>query len=325
MTERVRVGFVGCGAHARRILYPSIRLTDLELVATSSLVEEEARSVARSFGAERFHVGHESMLEEAADLDALLVAVQPAAYAGVLSAALERGIPVWAEKPAAASAAEARARADEWRNGPSLCIGFQKRFAPAYDLAWRAVRRKRFGKPSVFTADFVMGSGYTDSDYSFLVDNSIHPVDLMRYFMGEVEALQAVRELRCEGRFSYGVLAQFARGGIGFLNLSTMGSWHSHNERLQIFGEGSKATVDNVVSYRLYEAEGPGESWEPNFTVPIDVNQTLSIAGYAVELQHFADVVRGRARPRATIDDAVRALEVIDEIYVAAGGVTDAV
>ena len=48
MGDKVRVGFIGSGRHATRILYPSLRLTDLELVATCSLVEEEAAYNART-------------------------------------------------------------------------------------------------------------------------------------------------------------------------------------------------------------------------------------------------------------------------------------
>jgi predicted dehydrogenase len=321
MADRLRIGFIGCGRHSTRILYPSLRLTDLDLVATCSLVDEEAVRNARLFGAERWHVGHEALLEQASDLDACLVAVGPPAYRDVLSAVLETGLPVWAEKPAAGSAAEAAELVTlSERAGLPICVGFNKRFAPAYELARSAVAEPHFGKPSFFAGKFAMGGGLYEDDYTFLVDNSVHMADLMRFFMGDVAAVTVERGEGSDGRVAYAVVVRFESGAVGTLHLSTMQSWRSHNEWVEITGQGSAAVVDNVVGFRTYVPEGPGTAWEPNFTVPSDANQTLMLTGYARELQHFVEVVRDGAPPRATIEDAQRALELIDDIYRAGGG-----
>lgn len=321
MGDKVRVGFIGCGRHASRVLYPSLRLTDLELVATCSLVEEEAAYNARLFGAERHHVGHEALLAGEDDIDACLVAVGPPAYREVISAVLEVGLPVWAEKPAAGSASEAAELIElSERAGLPVCVGFMKRFAPAYELARAAVAEPEFGRPSFFTGKFAMGGGVYPDDYTFLVDNSVHMVDLMRHFMGDVASLSVERAEGDGGRVAYAVLARFEDGGVGTLHLSTMQSWRAHNERVEITGEGSAAVVDNVTRFRLRPPEGPGRCWEPNYTVPSDANQTLALTGYSRELQHFAEVVRDGVNPRVTIEDAHRALGLIDEIYRAGGG-----
>lgn len=321
MAAKVRIGFIGSGRHATRILYPSLRLTDLELVATCSLLEEEAAQAARTFGAARHHVGHEALLSHVEDLDACLVAVGPPAYRDVISAVLDAGLPVWAEKPAAASTSEAAELAERSHaDGIPICVGFMKRFAPAYELAREAVDEPEFGRPSFFTGKFAMGGGLYPDDYTFLVDNSVHMVDLMRYFMGDVSRLTVERTEGADGRVAYAVLARFTDGGVGTLHLSTMQSWRAHNERVEITGEGMAAVVDNVTRFQLHALEGPGRSWEPNYTVPSDANQTLTLSGYARELQHFAEVVRDGISPRATIDDARRALELIDDIFRAGGG-----
>mgnify|MGYP002682809254 CR=1 FL=1 len=81
--------------------------------------------------------------------------------------------------------------------------------------------------------------------------------------------------------------------------------------------------VHSWVIGEIQASEGPGEAWEPNFTVPADRNNSLLLMGYAAELAHFAEVARGAAAPLATLTDARRALELIDQIYIAGGGMLD--
>lgn len=322
--DKVRIGFVGCGQHGTSIVYPSLRFTDLQLVATSSLVEEEAIRNARLFGADRWHVRHDRLLADEPDLDAVVIVVQPFQYGEIIRDVLDRGLPVYAEKPACGSVAEVRELVEASRSkGLPVQVGFMKRFAPAYELMYAAIHEPDFGSPSFFSGTFAMGSDVYPDDYSFLVDNSVHMVDLAHYMMGAIADLEVKRAEGSGGRVAYAVALQFVSGAVGTLHLSTMQSWESHNERVEITGEGSAVVVDNVVNFRQYAASGLGAAWEPNFTVPLDENHFLSVAGYARELQHFVEVVRGRCTPRATIEDSRRALEVINKIYVAGGGIVE--
>lgn len=68
------------------------------------------------------------------------------------------------------------------------------------------------------------------------------------------------------------------------------------------------------MHYRYRPAEGPGEYWEPNFTVPVERNHTLVLTGYVGQLTHFAEVVRDGMAPLATIADTRRALELVEEL-----------
>ncbi len=323
MADKVRVGFIGAGRHATRILYPSLRYTDLELISIASLNEEEARRNAAWFGAKYTYRNHQELLEHASELDAVLVAVPPPAYKEILTDVLDVGLPVWSEKPAAASASEARELEEtSLQTGIPICVGYMKRFAPAYVLAHESTRDPSFGSLSYFHGKFVMGGGVYPDDYTFLVDNSVHMADLALYFMGEVAEVVAERT-ELEGRLAYGVLIKFSSGAIGTLQLGTTQSWHSHNERIEVTGIGHAVVVDNVTRFQLFKPTDPGGWWEPNYTVPIDANQTLMLTGYAHQLQHFAEVLRKETKPKVTISDSRRALELIDQIYLAAGGSFD--
>lgn len=325
--DRLRVAFIGAGRHANNIVYPSLRYAPMDLVAIAALGEEETVRAARTFGAPRYYVGgfEEMLRKERDNIDACIVAVSPPAYRAIIPALLDAGLPVYAEKPASGSAAEAaEIEAMARAAGQPVQVGFMKRFAPAYRMAKAAMAREAFGKVSHFVGKFVVGGGLYPDEYTYLVDNPIHLIDLARYFMGDVARVSVERSEPGEKRWSYGVLLRFASGATGALHFANTQSWRKHNESVEITGVGHFTGVDNVVRYQYQPPDGPGECWEPNHTVPSAANASVMFTGYAHELIHFAQVVREGIPPEATITDARRALELIDEIYRQGGGVLSA-
>lgn len=322
--DKIRIGFIGAGRHASNILYPSLRYAPIDLVAVAALEEDEARTAARNFGAPRYYVGGFDEMLAKEKLDACMIAVKPPEYFRVVSAVLDAGLPIFCEKPGAGSVAEAIALEQlAQRKGKPVQVGFMKRFAPAYRMAKDAMAKKDFGKPSAFVGKFVVGSGLYPDEYTYLVDNPIHLVDLARFFMGEVERVSVEKTDWGDKRWSYAVTFRFANGAVGMLHLANTQSWRKHNEFVEITGQGHFTSVDNVVRYQYHPPDGPGETWEPNPTVPSAANASVMLTGYAYELIHFCDVVREGIAPQVTISDARRALELMDEIYRAGGGVIE--
>ena len=322
--DKVRIGFIGAGRHASNILYPSLRYAPIELVALAALEEDEARIAARNFGAPKYYVGGFEEMIAQEKLDACIVAVKPPDYFHVLTGVIDAGLPIFAEKPACGSVAEAieiEQRAQRAR--VPIQVGFMKRFAPAYRMAKQAMAKENFGAPSAFVGKFVVGAGLYPDEYTYLVDNPIHLVDLARFFMGEVERVSVEKTDWGDKRWSYAVTFRFANGAVGMLHLANTQSWRKHNEYVEITGQGQFARVDNVIRYEYHPADGACETWEPNPTVPSAQNASVMLTGYAYELIHFCDVVRERIAPQATITDARRALELIDDIYRAGGGVIE--
>lgn len=322
--DKLKIGFIGAGRHASRSIYPSLRFAPLELIAVSALEEGEARLAAKTFGAERYYVGgFEEMLDKE-KLDACIVVVPPPAYRRILCAVLDAGLPVWCEKPAGGSVPDAAAVEDAARRaGKVVQVGYMKRFAPAYQMAKAAMSKENFGRPTMFVGKFVVGGGLYPDEYTYIVDNPIHMIDLARYFMGEVEHV-AVEQLNAgNNRWSYAVTFRFVGGALGMLHLANTESWRKPNEYVEVTGVGSSIDVANVVRYQFHPPDGPSELWEPNWTVPSNTNQSLLQTGYANELIEFARVIIEGVAPQVTISDARRALELVDEVYVKGGGVLE--
>lgn len=307
---RIRVGLIGSGRHCHAAILPALRMAPIDVVATCSRHPLSMPQLAPHY------IGHERMLAAEADrLNACIVVLPAAEYPRVLGDVLASGLPAWSEKPAAASAAEARLLEQAAEHaGKPLLVGFNKRFATAYRMAREAMDRPAFGRATAFFGKFMMGGGHYADERDYLIDNPIHMIDLARHFMGEVTRMQVERADLKQGQWSYAVTLRFASGATGVLQFGNTQSWHQHNEFVEITGEGHAIAVDNIVHYRYRPAEGPGEYWEPNFTVPVERNHTLVLTGYVGQLAHFAEVVRDGLAPAVTITDARRALELVEEL-----------
>ena len=70
----VRVGAIGCGAHARGVIWPELPGAGLVLEAVCAKRLESARLAARSFGVSMAFDDAERMLDQV-ELDALIVIV----------------------------------------------------------------------------------------------------------------------------------------------------------------------------------------------------------------------------------------------------------
>lgn len=312
----VRIGFIGCGNHARTNLYPSLRYADCELVAVADLYEVHREYCVRHFGARRQYADYRALLDgEAGEIDAVIVCGPPALHLEAGRAALERGLPVMTEKPPAPDYAgtlvlQAAARA----NGKLCATGFMKRYAQKYVAAKRIVESVGFG-----------GMTHCSMKYSFNVKldphatlalMGVHAIDLMRHFMGEPERVTVERR-DWGGNQSVSLLYAFRSGATGSLVMNATSPVVT--ERLELTGEGAMVVVDEVAGL-LHVPAGQGAWSAPvgevrfnNWALQTDENQSLVVQGYVGEIRAFVEAVKGTALPEGgTIDDAVAAMFQVD-------------
>jgi predicted dehydrogenase len=137
---------------------------------------------------------------EREDLDCVFVVMPPTLQAPLAIECLSAGKPVFVEKPATATLADAYAvKAACLRSGSFLMIGFMKRFSEPYRRAREPMQRPEFGPATSYEARYNYGRYTPISRYEFLNAFSCHVLDLTRYFMGEVEQVFASYASRAGG------------------------------------------------------------------------------------------------------------------------------
>ena len=160
----VRIGVVGAGGVMQRVHLPSLRqLGGVEVVALAELNLELGRRVAAAFGIPRVYSSSEELVAQET-LDGVVVVTNKRWHASACLPALERGLPVFTEKPLAASLEEGRRMVETAaRTGARLMVGYMKRYDPAYREAARllgeeAVGPVRFARIHDFGGIFVAGA-----------------------------------------------------------------------------------------------------------------------------------------------------------------------
>ena len=151
-SERVRLGFIGCGGRAKQIMPMFLSSPDVEIVAVSDVIEprmDEARKLLeRGSRPQRPDavIEHERILERK-DVDAVVIATTQHWHGLPHIQACQAGKAVFVEKPLSHTVLEGRAMVNASRkNGVVTLMGTQQRAGPHYQRAVELVRGGRLGR-----------------------------------------------------------------------------------------------------------------------------------------------------------------------------------
>lgn len=308
-----RVGFVGCGNHATKNVYPALRFADCELVAVADPSEQRCAYAARVFGAARAYDDYRPLLERER-LDAVFVVGPGALHHAAGLAALDAGLHVFLEKPPADTLDGTRELAARAAEADRICaVGFMKRSAQKYVRAKELLAAPEAGTLRyAFVRYCFQVAGDRERTFAY---NSIHGIDLLRFFVEPVRSITVAHG--SDDRPSVYLQTVSADGTVGQLAMSA--SAPGVTERVELLADQAMVTVDELATLH-YAAPQPQNQWRPvtrteerpNFALQTTENHSLALQGYLGEVVAFVDAVLGRrSAPDATIDDAVAAMEIV--------------
>lgn len=308
--NKLRIGFIGCGRHATKVLYPSLHLARLELVSVCDIDENKAQRNARWFGAQSVYTNHQEMLERES-LEAVIVCTGPTTHTPLAIDCIEQGLPVFVEKPPALNLAEVeRLRERSETLGVPVMVGTMKRHSLIYRRMKEIISAPDFG--AIVSVEAKMGLGWKNkSGFALLLDAGIHIIDLLRFLMGDVQGVSYQKCEIDETHTGYAIALKFDSGAVGTLSITDQQLWTRNNERVEITGKGQFVLAENMIHLSHYRPNGEINTWEPGFSIPNDENSSFFIGGYANELQSFAEAIQASTPMQASIVDACAALKII--------------
>ncbi len=338
----IRAGFIGCGSHAFRNVYPTFQFAPVELIATCDLDADRSSAFARQFGAQRWYTDHRKMLESE-KLDAVFIVTNydekgRPRYPSLAADCLKAGCNVWMEKPPAASSAELE-NIKKIAGDLRVMVGFKKMFFTANEKAKELMHSPDFGNAQIAQLNYpqyippveelqqyVEGKSSNNLVISFL-DHLCHPVSLLLMLMGMPQTLYYDRAANGSGvaMFSY------SDGRLATITLTHGSAGATCMERTTIISDKYRhIVVENNIRV-IYHRDAPGRGygntpsyftgtpeqtsaiWEPEFSLGQLYNKGLFLLGYYGEVNEFASaIIEKRPVAKAHIDHAIQATRIFE-------------
>ena len=197
--EKIRVGIIGTGGISQSHVEGYQQIPNVEFVACCDINEPKVKNYAEKYGFARYYTDcHEMMAKE--ELDCVSVCTWNSAHMECTIAALDGGANVICEKPMAMNAAEAiKMQEAAERNGKLLQVGFVRRFGLDADTFFKFKNEGMVGDVYYAKAQYLRRSGcpggwFKDKAFSGggpLIDLGVHVIDLARYLAGSPKPVEA--------------------------------------------------------------------------------------------------------------------------------------
>lgn len=266
--------------------------------------------------------------------DAVIVANPTSLHMDVAIPAAEAGCHILLEKPISDDLTcvdELRRAAQQ--SGARILVGFQFRYHPTLNKARDLIQGGALGRILSFHSHWgeYLPNWHPWEDYrqsyaaradlgGGVIGTLTHPIDYIRYLLGEVEELVSlhghVSPLGLSGVEDVGEIGiRLKSGAIGGVHINYFQRPPVH--RLEIVGTKGTLRWDNADGV-LHHSAMPDEfgTWMANPTDPLHAEYSLPDdfernTIFVEQMKHFLDVVQGKAEPICTLEDGVRAVELV--------------
>lgn len=316
--RRLNVGLIGLGRLGRvyaRDLATRIGETRLPAVADPS--PGLAAQIAEEFDILDAYQDPQDLIASP-KVDAVVVVSPTHTHKDLVIAALERGKPVFCEKPLALSLDECRdVQKAVSRHAGFFQMGFMRRFDPGYVAGKKQVDEGHIGTPVVFKATsrdpYRPSLEYANpaSSGGILVDMGIHDFDLARWFMGDVASVAAIGgvlaypEMATIGDIDNAIATMtFESGRLGVIDLTRNG-YYGYDIMTELLGTQGTVRIGYLRETPILMMKQNSVTHD---TVPYFMERFER--AYTAQLQNFAQNVLRGAEPPVTVTDGVEALRV---------------
>ena len=318
--DKVRTALIGAGNMANAVHYPSLSsFEDVEIVGLCDINQERLAQTAQRFSIEKTFTDHKRMLDKT-DPDAVYALMPPHVLFDVAADVLERGKHLFIEKPPGVTTFQAESLA-QLAAGQNLitAVGFQRRYQPLLNRCWEEDSKK--GPVHLTVANFYKNVAPSQRSYyrgalDVLRCDSIHSVDLLRYYCGlsEVKSVASeVRDLDASCATSFSAIVHFENDSVGVL----LANWRTGRRffKCEFHSCGASAFAD---------ADEKGEVWADNVREPA-LSMTYAQAagsdeghiaqGFRAENRAFVDAVKDDRQVHNNLADSAKTMRLADMIY----------
>lgn len=254
------------------------------------------------------------------EVGAVVIASSTDTHADLILRAAARGKAIFCEKPVDLTLERARQCAAAVKEAGVAClIGFQRRYDPTFAAVKSRIEAGEIGQPEVLIVtsrdpgappvDYIKRSG------GIFKDMLIHDFDICRWILAdEAVSVQATASVLTDPAIgeagdadTTAVTIRTRSGRLCQINTSRRAAY-GYDQRFEVMGNLGMLQAGN---HRPTEVTAYG-SQQVSTDLPEHFFLERYRAAYALEMAHFFEVVQHGARPRTTVEDGVKALELAD-------------
>ena len=297
---RRRIGFVGAGNIAKYHI-EAARGAGFELFGICAKPNSER---ANLLAAEYGFLNSANDINQLKDLglDAVAVVVETRAALEVYRQLLELQIPILIEKPVSVFAHEFEAELDLERE--STLVGFNRRFYASVGILKGLIDIEGITQSHWNISELPSSVHASLEDRTrMLKENSIHAFDLMRFLLGEFEAMQVEQQFDGVGLQAASAVCRMKSGSIATISLSfgvpsnTAVDFYTKSHNLQL------KPIEMFHDYSSIEIIEPGngipfKQYKPKETSPwtIPKDDLDFKPGFLEQYKEFHRMVQGESR-----------------------------
>ncbi len=309
------LGLVGAGAISQSYVQALKGSESACITAVADVRPQAAKALAESIGCAAYD-SHQRLAAEGG-VEAVIICTPPSTHPEICRGFFERGIGVLCEKPLSIESPNA-AQMIEAAAAKGVVFTMASKFRYVDDV----IRAKSLVASGVLGEIVLFENAFTsrvdmsrrwNSDPAVagggvLIDNGTHSVDIVRYFLGPIEAVSAVLGKRIQGLAVEDTARLFVRTKSGVLGSIDL-SW-SLNKELESYIDiyGSNGTI------RV--------GWRESKYRPISSPDWIvfgkgydKVEAFRRQVENFCRAVRGEERLLIAPEDALASVQVIEAAY----------
>jgi predicted dehydrogenase len=334
-----KIAIIGAGVMGKKHAQTIVKHPDTELVAICDPFSDAM--------AQEFNVPNYQDLEDLLNtvtLDGVVIANPNRFHVSTAITCMQYGVTCLLEKPLALNTTEALTLIEAQQNlNVPILVGHHRRHNKIIQQAKAIIDAGTLGEINTFNALWTVykPDSYFDIEWhrvtgaGVLAINLVHDLDLMRYLNGEIESVQAMtsnKNRKLEVEDSISILVRFKNGALGTLLASDAAvspwGWDQNTEENKtsfavspdqdcyfISGSEGALSVPNLEYWNYPKDQN--KSWStPLIKNKIEPNKEEDV--YIRQLTHFVDVMNGIAEPISSPQDAIRNIQLLECIELAA-------
>jgi len=334
------LGIIGCGWAARDLYEPAFRfLKNGRVVAVMDINESKAKFLKELYGVPRYYTDLDDMLRDK-EVEAVVVLTPPHHHLEPVVKSAEAGKHVYCEKPMAPTVQEADRMIEACRrNRVKFMIAFMKRFNKSFRFVKKLIDEDQLGSVFELRArwDNARVGKMSETQYrlklisggGFLQEDGSHPLDICRWWLGDVEEVNAYVAIIAPDRHETDDMAcvtmRHKSGAISTLHI-TMITHTKGEESYELYG--TKGTL--IMKWLYHSSRSPepalihlyrnsrevqdltlSSSWNP-------LQELRDNWQYLRELEHFCECILHDEEPYCTGEDGRAVVEIVNAAYISA-------